>query len=414
MTTALELREHQTAVGVPLSLEQCDALRNGVRDLVVSPSIGQPGCFDVRPGSTVGVIDLDGLSVSIRPKVPIDRLLFLLSYAADPRGWKTDEACYGQAESVVEALAVLFTRQVRRITGRGLLHGYQPLDDALPTIRGRVRFGDQISRRLGDRLPIEVTYDDFTVDIEINRVLRAAAHRLRRMRLRSEVARRGLRALDAHLGDVALVPYDRRRLPTFTWSRLNLHYRPAVELALLILRGASIEAIPGVRRANGLLIDMNIAFEDFVVVALREDLGLSPSQMVQQGSGLGLTLDRGRAIRLRPDLSWWEEGVCRFVGDVKYKRLSGSAIMHGDLYQLHAYLTATDLPAGLLIYAAGEANEADHQVVDGRRRMLVRTLDVDGQPDEVLARVHRLASVVRHLTTLTGDVPSEPVPAGNR
>lgn len=64
-------------------------------------------------------------------------------------------------------------------------------------------------------------------------------------------------------------------------------------------------------------------------------------------------LDTGRSVRLEPDLSWWDAGRCVFAGDCKYKRTNGT-IPNADIYQMLAYLTALQLPEGLLIYAAGE------------------------------------------------------------
>ena len=57
--------------------------------------------------------------------------------------------------------------------------------------------------------------------------------------------------------------------------------------------------------------------------------------------------------------------TCHFVGDVKYKRLRAPGLQHGDLHQLLAYLTATDLPEGFLIYAAGEAQRAFVRLILG-------------------------------------------------
>ena len=82
-----------------------------------------------------------------------------------------------------------------------------------------------------------------------------------------------------------------------------------------------------------------------------------------QGSrGHPLHLDEKRLIRLKPDVSWWEGSACRFVGDLKYKRLDASGVVHSDLYQLLTYSVAAGLPGGLLVYAAGEAEPKTHRI----------------------------------------------------
>jgi 5-methylcytosine-specific restriction enzyme subunit McrC len=164
-------------------------------------------------------------------------------------------------------------------------------------------------------------------------------------------------------------------------------------LARLILAGSVIEARGGRVLSSGFAVDMNSVFEDFVVVALREALGLSPRRF-RQGDGT-LRLDRAGKVTLRPDVTWWEGGRCVFAGDVKYKRIKASGILHPDLYQLLAYSVASDLPGGLLIYAAGEDEAATHEVVHVGKRLDVVTLDLAGNIEDVLGQINGVAGRVR-------------------
>ena len=120
--------------------------------------------------------------------------------------------------------------------------------------------------------PIEVSYDEFTEDIEPNRIIKAAIVRLGRMRIRSGKDRRRLREFDQILGQVAEVEYPPGAIPEVSFHRLNRHYEPAIRLAQLILRSTSIELLPGAARSSTFLVDMNKVFENFMVVALRETL----------------------------------------------------------------------------------------------------------------------------------------------
>jgi 5-methylcytosine-specific restriction endonuclease McrBC regulatory subunit McrC len=81
---------------------------------------------------------------------------------------------------------------------------------------------------------------------------------------------------------------------------------------------------------------MNKVFEDFLVVALRDALGVSDRVLVQGASGKRLFLDTRDHIALKPDISLWKGGVCLFVGDAKYKRIRPDAYPNADLYELTA------------------------------------------------------------------------------
>lgn len=390
----LRLREHTTTLGVPLTPTQVDGLRRCAPWLQVQPSAGRAGHYDLRPGSQVGVLGIGDLDIEIRPKLPIQRVLFLLSYLAEQRWWRDEEVPLERDIGLLEAMVPGFVLQVRRALRRGLLQGYQTREEALALVRGRIRFDDQIRHRHGRFPPAEVRHDVFTEDIEANRLLKAATARLRRLRLRDPKSRRLLAELDAALATVSAITYHPRHLPEIAYNRLNLHYRPALELARLILRAESFDLAHGGVRVVGCLIDMNVIFEDFVVVALREQLGLSERELPQGAKGRHLYLDQGRQVHLRPDISWWEAGRPVFVGDVKYKRTNATGVLHPDIYQTLAYAVATDLPAALLIYAAGESEPIIHRIAHLEKSIEVVAMDLAGPPSTLRREVARIAGCV--------------------
>ena len=157
---------------------------------------------------------------------------------------------------------------------------------------------------------------------------------------------------------------------------------------------SAFEARHGQVRASGFLMDMNKVFQEFVTVALREALRVSESVFGEKNIS---SLDVGGKVRLRPDLTWWDGGNCVFVGDAKYKNITGDRRVPADMYQLLAYATALDLPSGLLIYAEGEADQAMHEVRHSGKRLEVSALDLSGGLDEVLTRIKDLATKVAML-----------------
>jgi 5-methylcytosine-specific restriction enzyme subunit McrC len=160
------------------------------------------------------------------------------------------------------------------------------------------------------------------------------------------------------------------------------------------------------------LFDMNKVFEDFVVTALREALHLKQREFPPGTHGWRLRLDVLGQVRLKPDLSWWHNKQCLFVGDVKYKRVTVDGIDHPDLYQLLAYTIATGLRHGLLVYAAGEATDISHKIPGAEKELSVRTLDLSGTPSDILQQVRRLAALVRSLSG-TGQKIGVPVHWGD-
>ena len=243
-------------------------------------------------------------------------------------------------------------------------------------------------------VPVEVRYDEFTDDILANQLVKAAVHRLGAMRLRSGRARRGLGWVAGTLDNVSLTEFSRGEVPTLTFDRLNEHYRIVVELSRLILRHSSFESGRGDVRAAGFLFNMNEVFQEFVTQSLREALQVSDRVFLERSIP---SLDEQGTVGLRPDLTWWHGSECVFVGDAKYKRIRHESVPNANLYQLLAYVTALDLPGGLLVYAQGEAEPSDYVVRNSGRRLEVAALDLSGTLDDVLERVGVLAERVTRL-----------------
>ena len=392
----IDLQEYQQSEAVELTREERDELRDVLPSLAVEPAEGLDGAYWLKPGSTVGAVEIGDQSVLIRPKIGIPQLLSLACYAMgvfksqEERLFDFDE----EVETPPDTLALALAAAARRAFSRGLLHGYRTEEEALHTVRGRIRFADQIRQRFGIPLPIEVRYDEFTDDITENQLVKAAAIRLGGMRLRSQQARRNLGWIAAMLENVSSVESFPKDVPDVRFDRINEHYRGVVGLSRLILRHSAFESERGVVHATGFLMDMNTLFQEFVTVALRETLGLTERVFREKNID---TLDVDGKVHLRPDLTWWHGRDCQFVGDAKYKGIENESVPNADLYQLLAYVTALNLPGGLLIYAQGKGETATYTVRNSGRRLEVAALNLGGSLDAVLKRVDVLAERVKAL-----------------
>lgn len=388
----LDLKEYETAPAIRLTASQRDLLLR--HPLTVRPTAGETNCYDITPSSEIGSIELPGLSVRIHPKLPIDRVMFLISYATGVLTPSDEPSDFEPQPELFEAIIAGFIARVRRAFRPGLLQGYRMEEEALATVRGRVMFEVLARRRLGITPPIDVRYDDYTIDIDENRIIKAALSRLRRIRLRSEDSKRALRQVGGALANVSDVEYG-NQLPKVLFNRLNDRYQPAIRLAELILRATSYDLGRGKASSSSFLIDMNRVFEEFVIQALRDELKLSDSEFPQGALGRRLRLDVAERIPLKPDISWWHGKRCVFVGDVKYKKTYDMRVPNADLYQLLAYTTATNLPGGLLIYAAGEEQPGAHIVRFADKHLEVVALDLAGPPEQVREGVRSVAQRIR-------------------
>jgi 5-methylcytosine-specific restriction enzyme subunit McrC len=250
-----------------------------------------------------------------------------------------------------------------------------------------LRESEQLHRHHGLAIPLEIRYDEFTSDIAENQLLRAAAERMLRIPRVDHDARRRLRHLLTRL--VGVTPLVRGQpLPRWQPNRLNKRYHTALRLAELVLRGTSVEHAAGATAVNGFLLDMPRLFEDFVTVAIGEQLHRRDGRVQRQDPHY---LDHDDRIRMKPDLVWHRNGAPAAVVDAKYKAEKPAGFPDADLYQMLAYCTALSLRRGHLVYARGNEQPARHIVNNCGVELVCHALDLAKSPMALLAQVGRLA-----------------------
>ncbi|WP_326788593.1 McrC family protein [Streptomyces sp. NBC_00151] len=332
--------------------------------------------------------------LSVEPKVSVDRLLYLLGYAEED--WLHDGGLVDAATrtDLLPAVARAYTRAAQRALRQGVLLGYRETEASQPVLRGRLRAATQMSRRPGLALPLEVAYDEHTVDIAENQLLLGAARRLLRVPGVDGVQRAALHALAARLDGVT-PPVPGAPPPRWRRDRLNVRYHRPLALAELILGGASYELEDGrAVTVDGVMFRMWQVYEAFLARALGEAL-------TRKAGGTYKAQDRGhflatpRKYVLKPDLVHYlpvPSGGRRaaLVVDAKYKR----GFHRDDLYQMLAYCVRLGLTDGHLVYASGRADVVRVSVADGEVALHRHVLDLSKPQRELEQSIEDLAGAV--------------------
>lgn len=381
--TRLDLRENGGWSPAPFDAEVIErACDTGLLESKITS--GGP---QVKPQlNRVGSVAVGGHEIVVQPKAPFSSVLFMLGYAADP-GFRPDEVA-GTGDDIFPAIAETYARLMERALGRGVLQGYRRLDETAVAIRGRIRFSDQMSRRGGQLLPVELTVDEYTVDIAENQLLRAAARVLLALPRVTKEARRRLVHLESRLVDASLVRPG-AGLPSWQPTRLNERYQPALHFAELVLARVAPSTTGGGQAVASFVVNMAEAFEGFVTAALTESFAA-----VSTGVSVGqypTHLDRQRKQPIRPDFVHLVGGVPAVVVDAKYK--TGAPRVE-DLYQMLAYCTVMGLDEGTLIYTA-DGTRLSPSTISIRGTTIethVARLDVRCPPAQLLPQIDAMTS----------------------
>lgn len=377
------LTEGQLLAGVELTRVEAAALNRSGLVTAVPADDG----WTVTASHCVGVVRRGELLVRVMPKIGVVQVLTLLARAEGVRGLKLDAEHVGVTSSadLSAVLAVLFAQEAATAMAAGPLRGYRSEEQTLPVLRGRVRLGDQYLRRFGLPVPLEVTVDEWTLDTDDNRRLRAATTTLLALGDLPRPARLGLLRLDRTLAMVSRPPRG-AAVPPWTRTRLNVRLHRLLQLADVVLAHSSVEHDLGDVQTHGFIINMAWLFETLIARLLAEQTqGLAPQAV--------MALDTGGRLKIKPDLLFTTAGHAVAVGDTKYKLLDEyGKVPNADVYQLVTYCTRLGLGEGHLIYAAGHPWPEPIEVVGSDVRLIVHAVDITRPVQDIEAQVAALAT----------------------
>ncbi|MGN7150044.1 5-methylcytosine restriction system specificity protein McrC [Arthrobacter sp. SAFR-179] len=350
------------------------------------------GLYRIEPVGKVGSVRTSTIQLDVRPKdrLGLSRLLFLLSYAGE-QGFRPDLVAAHEDRDLWSALAESLAQLAERALDRGVLQGYLTVDESLRTVKGRIRISDQISRRPGMLVPLEVSYDEFTEDIAENRILRAALERMGQVPgVRPQVLGR-LRQLKGKLDAVTRLPSG-APVPPWKPTRMNLRYHAVLRLAELILRNASAEAGEGKHQTASFVVDMARVFEDFVGMALRAAMAAYPGELrLRYNALLSEAVRDSDRLSVRPDAVHMLGGRPVVAYNAKYRAASDAgASLTADHYQMLAHCTALAVPTAWLVYA-GKGDIKLRRILNTDIDIVEFPLDLSQPPSAILASVGDLA-----------------------
>lgn len=250
------------------------------------------GKMRLQASSLVGVIPLnDNVVLKVKPRVPIANLTRMVLDTGHPtvalEAFR-DYRGHGQATDwAMDLYADALIRNVDSVLDQGLYRKYLRRDAEGSSPSGKIDFNRTAARFAGRCTPYKAAYHWYerSADIPVNQCLKAAMLRIHR-HLTRDLSRpvSGYRAklnrLSGQLAAFNDVEEDQeyrvlddpevvglRALPDSRY-----YYRPALDVALLILReqGVALELGGDDVRLGSILIEMNELFESFVRIVLRQ------------------------------------------------------------------------------------------------------------------------------------------------
>lgn len=168
-------------------------------------------------------------------KIPIKNLFYILCYAwdlADQRDRiKVDtEDC----KTFPDLFARLLTMGVGILLKRGLARNYVPCEEEIKGIKGKLEVSETVTRQSLVHGATVCSYDDFTEDILINRILYSTMHALMCMPELAQENRRKLHRVYSLFPQVAMVDLSAETFNSVAITRDNRYYKLLINICRII------------------------------------------------------------------------------------------------------------------------------------------------------------------------------------
>jgi 5-methylcytosine-specific restriction enzyme subunit McrC len=333
----------------------------------------------VRSFSHVGRVELEGLTVTIRPKLAAGAMIELLRYAYSLRDLRLlDETQFKTGmHGLQDLLIAQLQSEARELIRRGVVRRYVRSSEELTSPRGRLEIARLGRRQTPTATTVPCVHYPRSSDFVLNQVVRAGLELAHSLAV-APILRRGVAHTAATFAEVAtaitltsaVLRAARRGL-----DRLSAHYEPVCRLIEILYCSSSLELDEGTSKIplKGFLFDMNRFFQALLSKFLRESLPdcrleneVPLRGMISYAAGCN---PRGRrAPQPRPDFLV-TRGNERFLLDAKYRDLWRDDLPRDMLYQLAIYAMSQPRGATAAILYPTDDAAATEAIVDIREPM---------------------------------------------
>ena len=315
----------------------------------------------------------------------------MLAYAfqvLNENGYKDIET--EQFDNVGELCAAILAKGVALQLKRGLGKEYIPQTEPLSSLRGKIDIAESIKTQSMLRKQLVCTYDDFTVNSYMNRILKSTMELLIRSDI-SKPRKKELRKLLVFFGEVEpLNIYDINW--QLQYNRNNQSYRMLIAICYLVVKGLLQSNTAGSTKLMDFLDEQRMCrlYEKFILEYYRKEhpeIKASASQIPWQlddnfSSMLpvmqtDIMLSKGNTVLIID---------AKYYGHTTQSQYGVHSLHSGNLYQVFTYVKNKDaefgdephVVSGMLLYAqTDETVQPNHVYHMSGNQITVRTLNLN-------------------------------------
>lgn len=303
----------------------------------------------------VGVVQVGNLTIEILPKAdrkPVDQttkqqwhnvLFDMLKTCRFIRTEGSSEAdLLIRNRSLLDIYLQQFLVQLERLVHQGLSKQYYYVSGNRKAMVGQLKFQEHLTKNLIHKERFFVRHQTYAFDHLLHQILWQTLQLIPKLTVSNGLLEKVSR-LQSLFPEVTQRKIHAALFQKIQYNRKTAAYRPAIELARLILLNYSPDVRSGRQHIMAILFDMNVLFEEYIY------------RMLKRAETADVKVSRQQAKRfweyklVRPDIVIQKEGQ-KIILDTKWKVLNVAKPSDADLKQMYVYHHYFDAQQTILLY----------------------------------------------------------------
>ncbi|WP_103583563.1 McrC family protein [Campylobacter concisus] len=285
---------------------------------------------------------------------------------------------------LLEIFILMFLDEVSKLIKIGIKSDYVELEDNLKFLKGKLKISEQIRKNIVHKERFYICYQEFSIDMAENRLIKSALEFLYK-RSKSSKNQRLIREYLFIFDEISSSSDINTDFSRLKLNRQTKHYEQALLWSKIFLQNKSFSPYRGNDVAFALLFDMNALFESYVGNFIKKKL---PDAILQHSQKH--LIEKPKGFMLKPDI-FLRYQKRNYIADTKWKIVkSGDDISQADLYQLYAYGKKYEYGRLYLVYPRISGVDQKAMKFKYENNMWLNVLYFDLEKDEIARKITSL------------------------
>lgn len=312
----------------------------------------------------VGVIQVDGLTIEILPKIDNDgkskadwqkALIEMLKVTRKLKVQKVNEAHVNKQQiHLLDIYFEWFLNEVQLLLHQGLIKQYYKETSNVKALKGKLEFAGHISKNLVHKERFYTTHQIYDKDHLVHQVLSKALGIVEKC-TKGNFLYSKCKTVQLDFPEVKSINVNEATFTKIPKNRKTAPYDSPLAIARLIILNYAPNVSSGSENMIALLFDMNSLWEEYILVRLQQAADEKGFTVTGQNSILFWD-----TISIRPDIVL-EKNKKAYIIDTKWKNIEQFKPSTHDLRQMYVYNEYWNSDKAMLLYPSSTSKKLEEK-----------------------------------------------------